>query len=170
MLSARSVGQKNGQAKRESPKDEWDDCTHSSRGEHQVFLSRNPTCIQHNTTEEFSPNLLKRPRLCDKDDMDRMATLSEILAQDPNNVLARYGLAMEYANSGKADRALEEFGKLLSTNPDYAAAYFMAAQTLVKANRSDEAKRMLVDGIAAAQRKRDSHAESEMQAMLDDLS
>ena len=99
-----------------------------------------------------------------------MATLSEILAQDPNNVLARYGLAMEYANSGKADRALEEFGKLLSTNPDYAAAYFMAAQTLVKANRSDEAKRMLVDGIAAAQRKRDSHAESEMQAMLDDLS
>jgi hypothetical protein len=29
---------------------------------------------------------------------------------------------------------------------------------------------MLVDGIAAAQRKRDSHAESEMQAMLDELS
>jgi predicted Zn-dependent protease len=102
--------------------------------------------------------------------MDRIATLAEILAQDPNNVLARYGLAMEYANSSQPDRALDEFGKLLSTNPDYAAGYFMAAQTLVKANRPEDAKQMLCDGIAAAQRKRDSHAQSEMQAMLDELS
>jgi predicted Zn-dependent protease len=101
--------------------------------------------------------------------MDRIATLAEILAQDPNNVLARYGLAMEYSNSGQPDRALDEFGKLLSANPDYAAGYFMAAQTLVTANRPEEAKQMLRDGIAAAQRKRDSHAQSEMQAMLDEL-
>jgi hypothetical protein len=46
----------------------------------------------------------------------------------------------------------------------------MAAQTLVKANRPEEAKQMLQSGIAAAQRKRDSHAQSEMQAMLDELS
>ena len=78
--------------------------------------------------------------------------LQEILTQDPKNVLARYGLAMEFANSGQTDRALEEFGKLLATNPDYPAAYFMSAQTLAKANRVDEAKKMLVDGIAAAQR------------------
>jgi len=102
--------------------------------------------------------------------MDRIATLAEILAQDPNNAFARYGLAMEYANSGQPDRALDEFGKLLSANPDYAAGYFMAAQTLVKANRPEEAKQMLRDGIAAAQRKRDSHAQSEMQAMLDEIS
>ena len=102
--------------------------------------------------------------------MDRIAALSEILVQDPNNVLARYGLAMEFANSGQTDRALDEFSKLVSANPDYAAAFFMGAQTLLKANRSDEAKKMLVDGIAAAQRNRDAHAESEMQAMLDELS
>jgi predicted Zn-dependent protease len=102
--------------------------------------------------------------------MDRIATLAEILAQDPNNAFARYGLAMEYSNSGQPDRALDEFGKLLSANPDYAAGYFMAAQTLVKANRPEEAKLMLRDGIAAAQRKRDSHAQSEMQAMLDEIS
>lgn len=101
--------------------------------------------------------------------MDRIASLSEILAQDPNNAFARYGIAMEYANAGQHDRALEEFSKLISANPDYAAGYFMAAQTLVKAGRSDEAKKMLTDGIAAAARKRDSHAQSEMQAMLDDL-
>ena len=80
-----------------------------------------------------------------------------------------YGLAMEYANSGQTDRALDEFRTLLSTNPDYPAAYFMSAQTLAKAGRVDEARKMLVEGIAAAQRKGDSHATSEMQGMLEQL-
>lgn len=101
--------------------------------------------------------------------MDRISTLSEILVQDPSNAFARYGLAMEYANAGQHERALVEFEKLLSANPDYAAGYFMAAQTLVKAGRTDDAKEMLVNGIAAAQRKGDSHAQSEMQGMLDEL-
>jgi len=96
--------------------------------------------------------------------------LSELLSQDPNNILARYGLAMEYSNAGEFTPALEEFQKLLAANPDYSAGYFMAAQTLVKAKRPEEAKKMLQDGIAAAQRKGDNHARSEMQAMLDELS
>ena len=95
--------------------------------------------------------------------------LNDLLAQDPNNAFARYGLAMEYSNSGELNRALEEFSKLLFANPDYTAGYFMAAQTLVKSGRSQDAKNMLADGIACAQRKRDAHAESEMQAMLDEI-
>ncbi len=94
--------------------------------------------------------------------------LIELLTQDPDNAFARYGLAMEYSNSGELDRALEEFSKLLSANPDYTAGYFMAAQTFVKAGQKEEAKKMLVEGIASAQRKRDAHAESEMQAMLEE--
>jgi cytochrome c-type biogenesis protein CcmH/NrfG len=101
--------------------------------------------------------------------MDRIAMLSEILAQDPNNAFARYGLAMEYSNSGKVEQALEEFNKLLSTNPDYAAGYFMAAQTLMRSDRKDEARTMLENGIIAAQRKGDAHAQSEMQAMLAEI-
>jgi len=101
--------------------------------------------------------------------MDRIAMLNEILAQDPNNAFARYGLAMEYSNSGKADQALEEFEKLLSANPDYAAGYFMAAQTLMKSERKGEAREMLEKGILAAHRKGDSHAASEMQGMLEEI-
>ena len=101
--------------------------------------------------------------------MDRISTLNEILVQDPNNAFARYSLAMEYANSGKTELALEQFRKLSSSNPDYPAGYFMAAQTLVKVNRTDEARTMLESGIAAAQRKGDSHAVGEMQGMLDEL-
>jgi predicted Zn-dependent protease len=101
--------------------------------------------------------------------MDRIAMLTEILSENPNDAFARYGLAMEYSKAGDADRALEEFGKLLATHPDYTAGYFMAAQTLVSANRAEEAKRMLVDGISSASRTGNTHAQSEMTALLDEL-
>jgi hypothetical protein len=45
----------------------------------------------------------------------------------------------------------------------------MAAQALHKAERQDEAKQMLQQGVAAAQKAGNRHAESEMQAMLDEL-
>jgi predicted Zn-dependent protease len=101
--------------------------------------------------------------------MDRLVMLNEILAQNPDDAFARYGLAMEYSNSGEVERALDEFAKLLSAHPDYTAGYFMAAQTLSKANRAEEAKKMLVDGISSARRTGNTHAQSEMTAMLDEL-
>jgi predicted Zn-dependent protease len=95
--------------------------------------------------------------------------LNEILAQNSGDAFARYGLAMEYSKAGEVERALDEFGKLLSTHPDYTAGYFMAAQTLVSANRADDAKKMLVDGISSARRTGNAHAQSEMTAMLEEL-
>ena len=96
--------------------------------------------------------------------------LKDILSQNPSDAFARYGLAMEYANTGKMQEAMAEFDTLLKTHPDYAAGYFMAAQTLSRANRTDEAKEMLQNGIAAAQRTGNEHARSEMEGMLADLS
>jgi predicted Zn-dependent protease len=101
--------------------------------------------------------------------MDRLAMLNEILAQNPNDAFARYGLAMEYSRAGEVEKALDEFNKLLTSNPEYTAGYFMAAQTLARASRNTEARKMLSDGIAAAKRTRNAHAQSEMEAMLNEL-
>ena len=101
--------------------------------------------------------------------MDRIAMLTEILAGNPGDAFARYGLAMEYSNAGQIEQALQEFKMLLEKNPDYTPAYFMAAQTLEKAGRVGEAKRMLVDGIGSARRTGNAHAQSEMTAMLEGL-
>ncbi len=95
--------------------------------------------------------------------------LKDLLAQDPNNQLARYGLGMEYSNKGDIDLAVSEFKKLLELNPDYANAYFMAAQALAKTGRTEEAKQFLRQGITAAARTGNNHAQSEMQALLDEL-
>ncbi len=101
--------------------------------------------------------------------MDRVAFLNEVLSQNPSDAFARYGLAMEYAKAGEVERALEEFSKLLTAQPDYTAGYFMAAQTLAKANRLAEAREMLTGGIASAKRTGNGHAQSEMETMLQEL-
>jgi len=101
--------------------------------------------------------------------MDRLALLTEVLAQNPTDAFARYGLAMEYSKAGEVEQALEEFGKLLTTHPDYTAGYFMAAQTLAKADRVEEARQMLGNGIASARKTGNGHAQAEMEAMLAEL-
>ena len=95
--------------------------------------------------------------------------LGEILSQNPNDAFARYGLAMEYCKAGEIERSLAEFNQLLSAHPDYTAGYFMAAQTLVKAGRNEEAKKMLAKGIDSAQRTGNEHARAEMEALQTEL-
>jgi predicted Zn-dependent protease len=101
--------------------------------------------------------------------MDKIAGLKEILALDPKSSFARYGIAMELVKRGETAAALTEFDTLLATDPDYTAGYFMAAQTLAKAARNDEAIVRLKSGIACAARTGNRHALSEMQSMLDEL-
>jgi predicted Zn-dependent protease len=101
--------------------------------------------------------------------MDKIAGLKEILALDPKNSFARYGVAMELAGSGQTDAALAEFDTLLANDPDYTAGFFMSAQTLATAGRTTEAIARLKAGIASAERNGNRHALSEMQAMLDEL-
>ena len=90
-----------------------------------------------------------------------------MLAQDPDNQLARYGLATELKNQGRGDEAVAEFRTLLERNPDYAAAYFHAGRTLESLGRIDEAREIMEKGIEVTTRTGDAHTRSELQAALD---
>ena len=101
--------------------------------------------------------------------MDKIALLTEILMQNPQDAFARYGLAMEQASQGHFEASLAEFTRLLELHPDYTAGYFMSAQTLLKAGQTDAAIERLKGGIASAQRTGNQHALGEMQALLDEV-
>ena len=101
--------------------------------------------------------------------MDKIAALTEILAQNPGDSFARYGLAMAYAAEGREEEALHEFATITANAPDYVPAYQMSAQTLLRSGRTDAARTRLTEGLAACERTGNSHAASEMQAMLADL-
>ena len=109
------------------------------------------------------------PPLPHPNPMDKIAALQEILSHNPEEAFARYGLAMAYAAEGRQAEALAEFDHIVQTTPDYVPAYQMSAQELLKAGRPDEARTRLESGLLAADRTHNSHAASEMQAMLDDL-
>ena len=95
--------------------------------------------------------------------------LTEILKQQPNDAFARYGLAMAYSEADRAEEALTEFAHLHANNPDYVPGYQMAGQLLVKLGRPGEAQTVLATGVEAANRTGNTHALSEMQALLEDI-
>lgn len=99
----------------------------------------------------------------------RLEMLKQLVDEHPGEAFPRYGLAVELANQGQSDEALQQFAKLLEQHPNYTAGYQMSAQTLMKLGRNDEARQLLQDGIASAKREGNSKAEGEMQGMLDEL-
>jgi predicted Zn-dependent protease len=101
--------------------------------------------------------------------MDKLALLTEILTQNPNDSFARYGLAMEHVSQGNVDAGLAEFDTLIALHPDYVPAYQMSAQTLAKIARTEAALERLHQGIAAANRTSNQHALAEMEALREEL-
>ena len=99
----------------------------------------------------------------------RRQMLEEFVAAKPEDAFARYGLAMDCANSGDAADADLHFKKLIEMNPNYVAAYFQFGQFLARTARIQEARAALAAGISVAQRVGDDHARSEMEAALADL-
>lgn len=88
---------------------------------------------------------------------------------NPSDSFSRYGLAMEYANSGRQEEALGIFQELLHTNPDYAAAHYHAGMLLGRLGRREEARRILEQGLEVTKRTGDWHTHSELEAALHDL-
>jgi predicted Zn-dependent protease len=100
----------------------------------------------------------------------RRQVLEEFVQKSPADAFSRYGLAMECMNTGDASAAIHNFDLLLKQHADYIPAYLMYGQLLVRESRPAEAKLILTTGIAAAAKKGDQHAASEMEALLADIS
>jgi predicted Zn-dependent protease len=99
----------------------------------------------------------------------RRQVLEEFVQKMPSDAFSRYGLAMECKSTGDAAAAMLNFDLLLKQHADYVPAYLMYAQLLVRQSRPDEAKQILKAGVAAAEKKGDQHAVSEMEALLADI-
>src|SRR5215472_7088325 len=97
---------------------------------------------------------------------NRLETLKNMVAQNPNDSFLRYGLAMGHRNAGDLETAIVEFRTLIAANPDYVAAYFHGGQTLERLSRTEDARELYRRGIEASQRTGDAHARSELEAAL----
>ena len=98
---------------------------------------------------------------------NRLETLKTMLDQNPADKFARYGLAMELANSGNLEGAVREYRALLQNDESYAAAYYHGGQALEKLGRVEEARAMYEKGIDVTTRSGDLKTRSELQAAAD---
>lgn len=99
----------------------------------------------------------------------RRQMLEEFLAAHPADTFSRYALAMECSNTGDFEAAIGHFRTLIQHQPNYVPAYQMLGQLLARLQRKEEAREILLSGIAAARTAGNSHAASEMEAFLEEL-
>ncbi len=101
--------------------------------------------------------------------MSRRIKLEAMLADDPQDPLLRYMLAMELDREGDHDRSLSYLGGLMDDATPYVPAFLMAGQQLTRLDRPNEARTTFIKGIEAAQQQGDTHAFEELQRFLSEL-
>jgi tetratricopeptide (TPR) repeat protein len=100
---------------------------------------------------------------------NRLDILRGMVASNPTDSFARYGLAMELVKGGNLQDAVDEFKQLMEANANYPAAYFHCGQALEKLGKLDDARTVYQKGIEVTTAMGDLHTRSELQAALDIL-
>jgi Tfp pilus assembly protein PilF len=92
--------------------------------------------------------------------------IEAMLAENPDDPLLRYDLALQYVSAGDDAGAAERFVELLRIAPDYVPGYMHYGLTLQRLDRLAEARGVWEQGVAAARKQGDGHAAGEMEGML----
>jgi hypothetical protein len=100
-----------------------------------------------------------------------MDQIEAMLAEEPDDAFLRYGLAMEHASAGDDAACVEVLRDLIARTAasPYVPAFLQAGQALARLDRVPEACAVLRQGVEAARKTGDTHAQGEMQGLLDSL-
>ena len=101
--------------------------------------------------------------------MNRQEKLEAMLADDPQDQLLRYMLAMELDKEGDHDRSLLSLDGLMNDDKPYVPAFLMAGQQLTRLARTAEARVAFQRGIDEAQEQGEAHAFEELKRFLSEL-
>jgi predicted Zn-dependent protease len=97
----------------------------------------------------------------------RLAAFRSHVERRPDDPFARYSLAMALRSASDRPGAVAEFRELARRLPDYVPTYLMLGQVLEELGRLEEALQAFHEGMAAARRKGDGHAERELASAAD---
>ena len=99
----------------------------------------------------------------------RLETMRAMVAKNPANALARFGLANEALKAQLYEEAAEHLRVYLSSHDDEGNGYGRLAEALIKLGRVEEARAALRDGIAASDRFGHPGMVNEFEARLEEL-
>jgi predicted Zn-dependent protease len=96
----------------------------------------------------------------------RIDAFTAMLKDQPDNEMIWYGLANEYMKLENWSAAIDAFRNVIRIKPDYTSAYQMLGSALVKQEGIEEARRVWMEGIEAANRTGAWKARQHMEALL----
>ena len=99
----------------------------------------------------------------------RIDMMRAMVAKNPDNALARFGLAIEALKAGLHEEAVEHLERYLASYDDEGNGYGRLAEALERLGRVDEARTALRKGIEASNRFGHPSMANEFAARLEDL-
>ena len=89
-----------------------------------------------------------------------------MLARMPNDAFLLYGIALEHKKLSDHRKALEFLDRVIAVDPNYCYAYFQKGQVFEMSGDVESAKQSYTEGITAARRAGDAHAQGELEGAL----
>ena len=86
----------------------------------------------------------------------RIEPLKKVLAIDPNDDVAWFGLGKAYMDDGNFEEAAKALQQCITVKPTYSVAYFALAQSFHKLNRVDECRTICATGIEVSTKNGDA--------------
>jgi predicted Zn-dependent protease len=101
--------------------------------------------------------------------MSRLESFRAMVAANPENALARFGLANEALKAGQYEEAVEQLRGYLARQADEGNAYGRLAEALQALGRTEEAREALRVGIETATRNGHPGMAAEFEERLQEL-
>jgi tetratricopeptide (TPR) repeat protein len=99
----------------------------------------------------------------------KIEPLKKLLAMDPNDEVAWFGLGKAYQGDGSFQDAASALERCIEVKPTYSAAYFALAESLQKLGQLDRCRQVCDRGIEVSTKNGDAMVTKNLQAMKQNL-
>ena len=95
----------------------------------------------------------------------RIEPLKKVLAMDPNDDVAWFGLGKAYMDDGNFEEAAKSLRQCVTVKPAYSAAYLALAQSLQRMGCLDECRAVCATGIDISTKNGDAMVTKNLEAL-----
>jgi len=99
----------------------------------------------------------------------RIEPLKKVLAIDPTDDVAWFGLGKAYMEDANFEEAVKALEECVTVKPAYSAAYYALAQSLHKLGRIDECRQICDRGIVVSTKNGDAMVTKNLGLLLQSL-